>query len=154
MAQAFTRELDDPPPPPPPERPVSPHANFVTRRGAALIDAELEHLRAALEAAPEREGELGRDLRYWLQRRATRQVVEPSEAPEEVAFGTRVTLRRRGQTQTLRIVGEDEADPANGLLAWTAPLARAIDGLAVGESAEFAAGGGTDTLEILRIGAD
>lgn len=65
-------------------------------------------------------------------------VPAPSDA-FEVRFGATVTIRRGdGRTQTFRIVGEDEADPAHGSLAYVAPLARALMGKRVGETAEVA----------------
>ena len=36
-----------------PDRPISPHTNYVTPQGMALIDAELAHLGSALAAAGE-----------------------------------------------------------------------------------------------------
>ncbi|WP_182085917.1 GreA/GreB family elongation factor [Aureimonas sp. ME7] len=155
MAQAFVREIDDAPPPPLPEHPVSPHANFVTARGASLIEKKLEELRDKLSNEIDHEMEmlLARDLRYWQTRRATMQVLGPDPASDTVAFGSRVTISRRGQTTTLRIVGEDEADPAIGLIGWTAPLARALQGASEGEEVEFFAPGHRETVEILAVGA-
>ncbi|MGA9896215.1 MAG: GreA/GreB family elongation factor [Xanthobacteraceae bacterium] len=44
-------------------------------------------------------------------------------------FGHQVTIRRGdGRQQTLRIVGEDEADPSQGLVSHAAPIARAVMG--------------------------
>ncbi|MGH6916493.1 MAG: GreA/GreB family elongation factor, partial [Geminicoccaceae bacterium] len=63
-------------------------------------------------------------------------------------FGTAVTLLRDDDTQlTLRIVGEDEADPAAGRIAWTTPVARAILGSRPGDVLELPTG----TVEILSI---
>ena len=50
---------------------------------------------------------------------------------------------------TLRIVGEDEADPAAGRIAWTAPVAQALLGAEAGEIRELPNGEG----EILAIAA-
>lgn len=56
------------------------------------------------------------------------------ENPDEVAFGTTVTIRREDRReQTYRIVGEDEADPARGLLSHVSPVAQALRGRRVGE---------------------
>ena len=51
-------------------------------------------------------------------------------------------------TQTYRIVGEDEADPAKGTLSHVSPLAKELFGKKVGETASV--GGGE--MEILQIG--
>jgi transcription elongation GreA/GreB family factor len=51
-----------------------------------------------------------------------------------VAFGNLVTFRRDdGRTQQLRIVGEDEANPARGSMSYVSPVARALMGRAVGD---------------------
>lgn len=40
----------------------------------------------------------------------------------------------------IAIVGDDEADPAAGLVAFSAPLARALMGAMAGEAVPFAGG--------------
>ncbi|KMO27425.1 transcription elongation factor, partial [Methylobacterium tarhaniae] len=53
--------------------------------------------------------------------------------------GSTVTIARDdGPEQTFRIVGEDEADPAKGTLAYVAPLARALTGKQAGDSVTVA----------------
>lgn len=108
-----------------PERPVTPGPNPVTPAGHAQILAEVARLRAA---GPEAQ----RDLRYWLARAASAQSVPPPEAPTEAAFNTRVTLDNGA---VWYIVGEDEADPAQGRLNWASPLAQALLGARPGETA-------------------
>jgi transcription elongation GreA/GreB family factor len=52
-----------------------------------------------------------------------------------VQFGDCVTFEREdGRVQTFRIVGEDEADPAQGSVSYVAPIARALLGKAVGDT--------------------
>ena len=138
-----------------PERPVSAAPNLVTREGLRSIDAEVARLEAALAetgADHPDHARLARDLRYWRARHATAQLVPPpGAAPREVVFGARVTLRRDGGSVTYRIVGEDEADPAKGLLAYTAPLAVALTGAVEGEVVEV--GGGRPAVTVERIAA-
>ena len=137
MSRAFVKETDDVEPLP--ERPVSPHPNLVTERGLALIDAELAHQTAAYADAQAKEdreavAKVGRDLRYWQQRRATAQTAGAGTGRDDVQFGSRVTIRRDdGRIQTWRIVGEDEADPAAGSISYVAPVARALMGKTVGD---------------------
>jgi transcription elongation GreA/GreB family factor len=89
-----------------------------------------------------------RDLRYYAARRASAQLVPPVAEPERVQFGCTVTLEREdGRRQTFRIVGEDEADPARGSISYVSPLARALLGKEIGESASL--GGGN--VEIIVI---
>lgn len=153
MSRAFTRESDDDPGTVP-ERPVSTHPNLVTPRGLAAIEAQLRSLEGELAAA--RAGgdsalraRIERDLRYFTQRRSSARVVAPAAAPpDRVRFGVRVTLRGAdGAEQSYRLVGEDEADAAQGLLSWVAPLAQALLGHEPGDSVRFQAG----EVEILRL---
>jgi len=60
-----------------------------------------------------------------------------------------VTLRLNGKQRALTLVGDDEADPASGLIAWTAPLARALSGAEVGDVLDF--GGRDEAIEVLGI---
>jgi transcription elongation GreA/GreB family factor len=51
-----------------------------------------------------------------------------------------VTIEREdGRRQTYRIVGEDEADPSLGTLSYVSPVAQALMGKPVGESAQAGA---------------
>jgi len=135
------------------ERPVSPHPNLVTERGLSLIDAEIERLRKDLahamhEADRAAISSLSRDLRYWTQRRTTAQLVPATNDMSKVAFGHRVTiLRDDGRRQTFAIVGEDEADPAKGFVAYVTPVARAMLGRGVGDEIQLPGG----TAEIEKI---
>jgi transcription elongation GreA/GreB family factor len=59
-----------------------------------------------------------REVRYWRARRATAEVVKPSEGKGKAAFGMTVTVRRDdGREQSFKIVGEDEADPSRGTVS-------------------------------------
>jgi transcription elongation GreA/GreB family factor len=137
------------------DRPLSQNPNFVTARGLRLMDEEIECLRAEFaEAQRTRDraalARISRDLRYWTQRRTTAQLIPPPEKLEKVAFATRVTIEREdGRRQTFTITGEDEGDPSHGYIAYTAPLARAVLGKAIGEFAE-APGGGVEIAAIDR----
>ncbi len=153
MSRAFTKEVDDAPPPAMPELPVSNAPNLVTPRGAELIErrlAELDHeIGAAHDAA--RIDSLRREQRYWAARRATMQVVPAAENPTAAGFGTEVEFRRNGRIGRVRIVGEDEADPANGRIAWTSPLALALEDAEPGDIVELEAGGRADPIEVLAV---
>lgn len=148
MSVAFTREEDlEATAADLPDRPISPHPNLVTPEGLAAIDAALAEARAAYAAA-QAQGSIEadrtamaratRDLRYWSARRASAQLTEI--APDRrVRFGGAVTIEREdGRTQTWRIVGEDEADPANGSVSHVSPLARALIGKRAGDKALLA----------------
>jgi transcription elongation GreA/GreB family factor len=152
MSRAFVKEDANPDGDALPERAISPHPNYVTAEGLALIDAELVRLGLALaEADEDRAARAGveRDLRYWRVRRATAEVIAPPADNAEVRFGARVTIEREdGRRQTWRIVGEDEADPARGTLSYVSPLAAALIGRGVGDVVAVAGG----EAEIVAIG--
>ena len=157
MSVAFTREEDlEATAADLPDRPISPHPNLVTLEGLAQIEAALADARAAYNAAQARGSieadrtamaRATRDLRYWSARRATAQLVE--SAPDgRVRFGGSVTLLREdGRTQTWRITGEDEADPAKGSVSHVSPLARALIGRRVGDEATVAG----QTVEVVAV---
>lgn len=148
MSVAFTREEDlEATAADLPDRPISPHPNLVTPAGMAAIETALAEARAAWTAAQAR-GDIEadrtamaratRDLRYWSARRASAQLVE-IEADGRVRFGGSVTIEREdGRTQTWRITGEDEADPAAGSVSHVSPLARALIGKRIGDEATVA----------------
>lgn len=151
MSVAFRRDVDEEHIEPRPEHPIPPGPNLVTRRGLALIEARVTALETALEgAASEDETKaINRDLRYWRARRATAQVTPPASG-DTIRFGSRVTYRDKdGATHRVDIVGADEADPAAGSIAFTAPLARALIGAGEGDQVDFA--GVAEALEILTV---
>ena len=152
MSVAFRRESDDEHLEPKFELPIPPGPNFVTPTGLAQIEARVAELEAVLEAASDEETikAIRRDLRYWRNRQSTAQIAPPPRE-SEVGIGSRVTLKLRGQVQTITITGYDEADPAKGLIAFSAPLARAILGTSAGDVADFA--GEADAIEIMDVAA-
>ena len=57
-----------------------------------------------------------------------------------------------GAERAVTIVGHDEADPAAGRIAFTAPLGRALMGAEAGDMVTFQ--GRDDAIEILAAAAD
>ncbi|TVV71668.1 GreA/GreB family elongation factor [Sphingomonas solaris] len=151
MSVAFRRESDEEHLEPRFELPIPPGPNLVTPRGLALIVARVAALDAALavESDEARLTELRRDLRYWRARQASARPTPPAEG-EEAGFASRIVYRRGGIEATVDIVGHDEADPAHGRLAFTAPLARVLIGAGAGDRVDFA--GQADAIEILSVG--
>ena len=150
MSVAFRREGDDEHLEPKFELPIPPGPNLVTARGLAQIHGKVAELEAALARLSEETeiAALRRELRYWHTRQATAELMAERDG-RRVAFGTTVTFSREGQDRTITIVGNDEADPAESLLAFSAPLCRAIMGSEVGDILDFA--GNPDAIEILAI---
>lgn len=151
MSVAFTRDEDhEAAAANLPDRPVSAHPNLVTPAGLAQLEAAFAEARAAYTAA-QAEGSVSddrtamaratRDLRYYTARLASAQRIEPVATPDRVVFGCTVTVARDDdRVQTFRIVGEDEADPANGSISYVSPLAKALLGKTVGDEAIVAGG--------------
>lgn len=154
MSVAFRRDGDDEHLEPKFEIPIPPGPNLVTPRGKALIDQQVSELTAAIAALLAEGAEQSRidaarrDLRYWQTRQITAEVVSMPSG-ETVEIGTEVTFALNGKQRTLAITGDDEADPAAGRIAFSAPLARAMLGAEAGEVLEFA--GREDAISIIAI---
>lgn len=150
MSVAFRRESDDEHKEPAFELPLPPGPNLVTARGLRMIEARVAELEAAVADAGDDEARkaVRRDLRYWLAR-ATTASVQPPPPGDVVAFGTRVTYRLNGQDRTIALVGSDEADPATGLVPFTAPLAQAMLDAEAGERIDF--GDRAEAIEVVAI---
>ncbi len=141
-----------------PDRPIPDGPNLVTPAGLEALQRALRDAERAYDAANasedvnERRRQAAvpyRDLRYYAERLRTAQVVPPAASHDTVGFGSTVTFARDdGRVQTYRIVGEDEADPRAGSISHAAPIARALAGKSVGDTATL----GEQELEITAIG--
>jgi transcription elongation GreA/GreB family factor len=150
VSVAFRRESDEEHLEPSYEIPIPPGRNLVTVAGREAIAAkvgELEALPPPVDDEKARKA-LWRDLTYWRQRLATAEVM-PEPSGETVEFGCRVRLRVNGKERVIVLVGHDEADPAQGKLAYTAPLARAVMGAAAGDLVDF--NGEDGAIEVLAV---
>lgn len=152
MSRAFVKESDAVDELP--DRIVSEHPNYVTPEGFAQIEQKVVTLQTDLAAA-QNSGDrdaiaaISRDLRYWDSRRSTAMVVQPPQDASTVRFGATVTIERDdGRSLAYRIVGEDEADPSQGLLSHASPLARALMGKGVSDTVSA----GQTEAEIIAIG--
>src|ERR1700722_5064121 len=130
-----------------PPRAISVHPNLVTQSGLRALEQALAASQQALKPAHatadanERRRALelaARDARYFAER-VVSAIPQPDRADTGVvAFGSQVMiLRDDGRRQTFRIVGEDEADPRGGSIAYVSPLARQLIGKRVGEAVEM-----------------
>ncbi len=158
MSVAFTKEEDNEAAAAYlPERPVSAHANLVTENGLAKLDAALATAKEAVAMAQTNAdlktdrsamARASRDHRYFSARRASAQLCQPTGGPDDVLFGRKVTFRREdGRTQSFRIVGEDEADAAQGMISHISPIAKALLGKRVGDVVAF----NDSELEVLAV---
>ena len=154
-SRGFVKEDDAQTPPLIPPRAALPPGtpNYVTPRGLARLRAELAALeagRAPAEAdhgnATDRTHRLslhhGR-LALLMERQGSARLVDPAGQPaNEVRFGATVRLRTvsggpAGFERTFTIVGVDEADVAQGKVAFVSPIARAVQGARLGPQQEL-----------------
>ncbi|GAB3274983.1 transcription elongation factor GreB [Larkinella harenae] len=168
MSSAFLKnETADAPVVIPARAPLPPGMpNYVTPRGLALLRTELADLEAehAQLQATETSDENDRTRQLALlngrianlnQRISSAKVVD-SQNLGEVRFGATVLLKNRqgtlaGATRQLTIVGVDEANATQGLIAFTAPIARVVQGKRIGDRVSFRTRQGEEELEILNI---
>lgn len=145
-----------------PERPLSPHANYVTPAGLRQLQQAVKTLetdRSQYTArkedpnAQQKLAEIDRDLRYFAARLETAQLVDPDQQPRHtVLFGAKVTVEdETGEQQVYHIVGEDEADIAQQKVSYVSPVAKALLGRKVGDSTIWKRPAGALSLDILNI---
>jgi transcription elongation GreA/GreB family factor len=148
MSRAFVKETAESAAPP--ERMVEEGPNPVTPEGMAQIDGHIARLEEAMKTETNvlLRKTMARDLRYWTIRKSTAEVVQPS-SDGTVAFGSTVTITRKGRTQSFRIVGVDEADASKGLISFKAPLAQAVLGAREGDIIE--AGEPLGEMEVMKV---
>ena len=153
MSVAFRREGDEEHLEPAFELPIPPGPNRVTVAGLAAIRAKVTELESRLPALTDEPAikALRRDLRYWNTRLSTAELM-PLPGGETVEFGCTVDFRLNGQDRRITIVGDDEADPNAGKIAYSAPLARAMMHAGPGELVDFA--GKSDAIEIASISVE
>ena len=179
MSKAFTNEdtiADEDGPDEP--APLPAHLkNYVTPAGHAALLAELVQLRdgerpkvvevvtwaagngdrsenADYQYGKKRLREIDRRMRYLIKQLDNAEVVDPAKQQNltQIFFGATVTyLREDDSEQTVRLVGVDEADAAQGTISWIAPIARALLKAKAGDTVELRTPGGIETLEIVKI---
>lgn len=165
MSRAFLKnESADDPVVIPARAPLPPGvSNYVTPRGltllrAELIDLEAEHARVQTSETDETERTrqlalLNGKIGALNQRIGSAHVVNPAtQPPGEIRFGASVTLQpKAGDSRQLTLVGVDEADAAQGLIAFTAPIARAMQGKHVGDTVLLRTMKGEEAYQVVAI---
>lgn len=148
----------------------------MTRAGHAALDEELKTLKTverpsvirAIAEAREH-GDLSENAEYHAARErqsfvegrikeleallSLAEVIDPAKLSGTIKFGATVTVvdDATDEEKTYQIVGEAEADIERGLLNIRSPLARALIGKDVGDTAEVRTPGGEKSYEILSI---
>ncbi len=150
----------------------------ITIRGAERLRAELKRLKsedrptvikaiaearghgdlsenAEYHAAREQQGFIEGRINEIEQRLGNNEIIDVSKLPQtgRVVFGVTVELEGRddGARVTYQIVGADEADIRQGLIAITSPIARALVGKEEGDIVDVQAPGGVRSYEIVKV---
>lgn len=98
--------------------------------------------------------EIDRELAHLARRMKAARVVDPAQAPDRdrAWFGATVTIADEDDDErTLTLVGDDEQDPSTGKIGWSAPIARALRGAAVGDTRTVRLPAGEKEWEVLAI---
>ncbi|MGF1592427.1 MAG: GreA/GreB family elongation factor [Kiloniellaceae bacterium] len=162
MSRAFVKEDDAGTPEEKVDLPISAHPNFVTPAGLQMLRDKVRQYETERAELKEHDSELSaqshlprveQEVRYWEERLRTAILVDLARQPrDKVAFGASVTVEDdAGKRHDYVIVGEDEADPQNGKVSYVSPLARALDGAAVGDSITWKRPAGDQELEVVAI---
>lgn len=110
---------------------------------------------AEYHAAKEQQGLLEARIKDLETKLASAQVIDPTtiKSNGRVVFGATLELRDEhgGQTVTYQIVGDYEADIAQGKISISSPIARALIGKEQGDLVEVQVPGGVRQYEILDI---
>jgi transcription elongation factor GreA len=109
---------------------------------------------AEYHAAKERQSHIAGRIAEIDDKLARAQVIETGgQAPEQVRFGCTVRLEDTETNEQVRyrIVGEDEADAADGRISLTSPVARALMGKQVDDTVQVRVPKGTREFDILEI---
>src|SRR4029078_4620655 len=138
---------------------MEPRANYITPAGLAALRARYDHLlgteRPEIVAivswaagngdrsengdylyGRKRMREIDRELAHLSRRMKAAKVIDPAQQPDRgrVWFGATVTIADDDDNRrTFTLVGDDEQDASADLIGWSAPIARALRGAAVGD---------------------
>lgn len=151
-----------------PRAPLPPGVpNYVRPEGLVKLHGELEALQAEFaqteadvvdpQARSARLIGLNARLNDLNGRIASARVIDPATQPKkEVRLGATVTLAttiggKAADDRTFTIVGVDEADIKEGLIAFTSPLAKAVQGLKAGGKATLKTGRGVEEMVVKKV---
>jgi len=109
---------------------------------------------AEFHAAKERQSLLDVQIREIEDRLARAQVIEVSKlSGDKVVFGATVSLADgdTGDKVVYQIVGDHEAEPKNGKISISSPVARALIGRSEGDEVQVRTPTGVRSFEILSV---
>ncbi|MBA4040735.1 MAG: transcription elongation factor GreB [Sphingobium sp.] len=153
------------------------HPNYITPAGLAVLRAEYDQLLG--EERPrivdvvswaagngdrsengdyiygrKRLREIDRRLGWLARRMKAAKVIDPAQQGDRtrIWFGATVTIADPDDNQrTLTLIGDDEADAGAGRIGWSAPIARALRGAAIGDTRRVMLPGGSVDYEVIAI---
>ena len=109
---------------------------------------------AEYHAAKEEQGLIEAKIRELEAKSAMAEVIDPTKlSGPRVSFGATVTIEdsESGEEQTYVIVGEHEAEIRKGRISIGAPLARALIGKEVGDTATLTMPKGKREVEVTKV---
>ena len=98
--------------------------------------------------------EIDRELAWLAKRMKLCRVLDPARQDDRsrVWFGATVTIADEDDNQrVLTLVGDDEQDATAGRIGWSAPLAKALRGAALGDLRRVTLPGGEKEWEVVAI---
>lgn len=98
--------------------------------------------------------EIDRELAFLARRMKATRVVDPAAQTDRGRcwFGATVTIADEDDNQRiLTLVGDDEQDAGRALIGWSAPIARALRGAALGDLRRVVLPGGEKEWEVIGI---
>jgi len=98
--------------------------------------------------------EIDRRLGFLAKAMKSAKIVQPGSqgSRDQVRFGATVELAdEEDNRRTVTILGDDEADAADGRISWSAPLSRALVGARVGDERIVRLPAGEKCYEIVSI---
>ena len=156
---------------------MEPRANYIAPSGLGALKARYDHLLGTERPAiveivswaagngdrsengdylygRKRMREIDRELAHLARRMKAAKVVDPAEQPDQtkIWFGATVIIADEDDHErTLTLVGDDEQDAGKGLVGWSAPIARALRGAALGDLRRVHLPGGEKEWEVVGI---
>jgi len=155
---------------------MTPPENLITSDGLAALRARYDHLlgteRPEIVAivswaagngdrsengdylyGRKRMREIDRELAHLARRMKAAKVIDPAQVSDKARawFGAIVTIADDDAQRTLTLVGDDEQDASAGRIGWSAPIARALRGAAVGDLRTVRLPAGEKEWEVLAI---
>ena len=98
--------------------------------------------------------EIDRELAHLARRMKAAKVIDPAQVSDKARawFGAIVTIADDDDAQrTLTLVGDDEQDASAGRIGWSAPIARALRGAAIGDLRTVRLPAGETEWEVVAI---